>query len=197
MAILELSRPNQELDWLAVSGRKRFVHMGTDPKPSAHCHRSGRNEGRESDMRMKGILVAAIGFLGACCGAPISVWFQGVIPMNVNEKGKSTSVQLLIFQLSNDSNFGEATAESLWTDYRKVLRDELVAVTSVMVEPGADVDKPQEVWLGNLPGPVRFLGFLANFSKEDEMGSRKLLLKRDQALGVLLRLTGYHMAPRR
>jgi hypothetical protein len=60
------------------------------------------------------------------------------------------------------------------------------------VVPGSPDDKEARIDLGELPAGLRFVGILAMFPREDDKGTRKLLLSKDD-LGTVLRVTGYHI----
>ena len=143
-------------------------------------------------MRKSTILAAALALLSACGGGPTWVYLRGVKPMNENERKESTTVDVRIYQLRDDSRFNQATIDKLWTDEKGALADDLIAVKTVTVYPGTADDKLNEINLGELPDSVRFVGVLALFPKDDEKGPRKIVMPKADASKVL-RLTGYHL----
>lgn len=142
-------------------------------------------------MKKTAILGAALVLLSAC-GGPTWVYLRGVKPMNENERKESTTVDVRIYQLKDDSRFNQATIDKLWTDDKGALADDVVAVKQVTVYPGSADDKLNEINLGELPDSVRFVGVLALFPKEDDKGPRKVVMPKKEA-GKVLRLTGYHI----
>ena len=143
-------------------------------------------------MRKFAALSAALALLSAC-GGTTTVYLRGLKPMNENERKESTAVDLRIYQLKDDSRFNQATVDKLWTDDKGALADDLISVKTITVQPGVVDDKQVEIPLGELPDSVRFIGFFALFSKEDDKGPRKLVVARKEA-GNALRLTGFHIA---
>src|ERR1043165_214565 len=137
----------------------------------------------------KTILAAGLALLAAC-GGPSSLYYRGVKPMNENERKESNSVDIRIYQLKDDARFNQATIDKLWGDDKAALGDDLVAMKTATVFAGSADDKERSVELGELPESVRFVGVLALYPKEDDKGTRKILLARKE-LGHLLRVTGY------
>ena len=142
-------------------------------------------------MKKTAVLGAALVLLSAC-GGPTWVYLRGVKPMNENERKESTTVDVRIYQLKDDSRFNQATIDKLWTDDKGALADDIIAVKQVTVYPGTADDKLNEINLGELGDSVRFIGVLALFPKEDDKGPRKVVMPKKEAGGVL-RLTGYHI----
>ena len=140
----------------------------------------------------KSVLLGAALLLLSACGGPTWVYLRGVKPMNENERKESTTVDVRIYQLKDDSRFNQATIDKLWTDDKGALADDVIAVKQVTVYPGAADDKTNEINLGELPDSVRFIGVLALFPKEDDKGPRKVVMPKKEA-GSVLRLTGYHI----
>jgi type VI secretion system VasD/TssJ family lipoprotein len=142
-------------------------------------------------MRKTVSLAAALALLSAC-GGPTWVYLRGVKPMNENDRKESTTVDVRIYQLKDDSRFNQATVDKLWTDDKGALADDIIMVKQVTVYPGTADDKLNEINLGELPDSVRFIGVLALFPKEDDKGPRKIVMPKATA-GNVLRLTGYHI----
>jgi len=142
-------------------------------------------------MRKTVALCAVLALLSAC-GGPSWVYLRSVKPMNENERKESTTVDVRIYQLKDDSRFNQATIDKLWTDDKGALADDLLAVKQITIYPGSADDKLNEINLGELPDSVRFVGVLALFPKEDDKGPRKMALPKKEA-GTVLRLTGYHI----
>lgn len=136
-------------------------------------------------------LAAALALLSAC-GGPTWVYLRGVKPMNENDRKESTTVDVRIYQLKDDSRFNQATIDKLWTDDKGALGDDILMVKQVTVYPGSADDKLNEINLGELSDSVRFIGVLALFPKEDDKGPRKVVMPKASA-GNVLRLTGYHI----
>jgi len=142
-------------------------------------------------MRKTVALCAVLALLSAC-GGPTWVYLRGVKPMNENDRKESTTVDVRIYQLKDDSRFNQATIDKLWTDDKGALADDLIAVKQITIYPGSADDKLNEINLGELPDSVRFVGVLALYPKEDDKGPRKMVLPKGEA-GKVLRLTGYHI----
>src|SRR5258706_9720763 len=106
-------------------------------------------------MRMLAVLCAAVAALAAC-GGPSALYVRGVKPMNENDRKESTTVDIRVYQLKDDSRFNQATIDKLWTDDKGALADDLVAVKQETVYPGAADDKEKTITLGELPEHVRF-----------------------------------------
>ncbi len=142
-------------------------------------------------MKKTVTLCAALALLSAC-GGPTWVYLRGVKPMNENERKESTTVDVRIYQLKDDSRFNQATVDKLWTDDKGALADDLIAVKQITIYPGSADDKLVEINLGELPDSIRFIGVFALFPKEDDKGPRKMAIARKEA-GSVLRLTGFHV----
>jgi type VI secretion system VasD/TssJ family lipoprotein len=144
----------------------------------------------------KPALAAALALLAAlapsCGGGPQVLYVRGVKPMNENDRKESNSVDIRVYQLKDDARFNQATIEKLWTDDKGALGDDLVAMKGATVFAGSVDDKERTVELGELPESVRFVGVLALYPKEDDKGSRKLVLPKSE-IGTILRFTGYHI----
>ena len=140
-----------------------------------------------------GIALALIAALAPSCGGgPRSLYVRGVKPMNENDRKESNSVDIRVYQLRDDARFNQATIEKLWTDDKGALGDDLVAMKAATVFAGSGDDKERSVELGELPEMVRFIGVLALYPKEDDRGSRKIVLPKAE-VGNVLRFTGYHV----
>ena len=142
-------------------------------------------------MRKTVALCAVLALLSAC-GGPTWVYLRGVKPMNENDRKESTTVDVRIYQLKDDSRFNQATIDKLWTDDKSALADDLLSVKQITIYPGSADDKLNEINLGELSDSVRFVGVLALYPKEDDKGPRKMALPKGEA-GTVLRLTGYHI----
>jgi type VI secretion system VasD/TssJ family lipoprotein len=113
---------------------------------------------------MKRAAVLAI-MLIAGCGSD-TVRLRGVRPMNLNEAGESTPVNVRIYPLKDDKRFTESEFEDLWVRDKDVLQDDWVSVPTVTtVLPGDEKDPPQEIDLGNLPSEVKYVGVMALYGK--------------------------------
>src|SRR6185436_17627009 len=131
-------------------------------------------------MKKVAVLAAVVATLAAC-GGPARLYVKGVKPLNENDRKESTPVDVRVYQLKDDSRFNQAAIDKLWTDDKTVLGDDLVAVKVITVFPGSHDDQEKEIVIGELPPSVRFVGLLALFPKEDDKGSRKLILPADAA----------------
>jgi type VI secretion system VasD/TssJ family lipoprotein len=148
---------------------------------------------------MKRIAATSAGILAllAGCGGPTRIHVKGIKPLNENERKESTPVDIRIYQLKDDARFRQAPFENLWVKPKEALGDDVVAEKTVTVLPGAPDDRPREIDLGELPPPVRFIGVLALFPKEDEAKQRRVIVGHDEASSGVFELTGYHITWRR
>jgi type VI secretion system VasD/TssJ family lipoprotein len=144
-------------------------------------------------MKKVAMLAAVVAALAAC-GGPSRLYVKGVKPLNENDRKESTPVDVRVYQLKDDSRFNQAAIDKLWTDDKTVLGDDLVAVKVITVFPGSHDDQEKEIVIGELPQNVRFVGLLALFPKEDDKGSRKLILPASDAGKSILTFTGYHIS---
>ena len=126
------------------------------------------------------IAVACLLFLSACGGA-MSIYVRGLDPMNRNEKGESTPIDILIVQLKDDQKFKDAQWETLW-EPKKSLPDDTLDVKTYTVFPGKPDDDPKRVDLGELNADCRFIGIVAKYEPQGEAeGPRHVVLEKDDA----------------
>jgi type VI secretion system protein VasD len=144
-------------------------------------------------MKKVAVLAAVVATLAAC-GGPSRLYVKGVKPLNENDRKESVPVDVRVYQLKDDSRFNQAAIDKLWTDDKTVLGDDLVAVKVITVFPGSVDDQEREIEIGELPQQVRFVGLLALYPKDDDKGSRKLVVPASDAGKSILIFTGYHIS---
>src|SRR4051812_49485892 len=89
------------------------------------------------------ILAAVLALAVSACGGTqrVSMNLHGVSPLNVNDQNESTPVDVRFFALKSDAAFRSATVDALWTDFKKVLGDDLLGEPIVAtVFPGGAGD---------------------------------------------------------
>ena len=130
------------------------------------------------------VAAAAVG-----CGGPTIVRFQGIEPLNLNEKGETTPVEVRIFLLKDGGSFNKAQIEQLWgPKYKEVLGGDVVGEPrQVTIYAGAE----KKVDLGPIPAEVRFVGIMGMFGKREEKTERHFAVAKEDADDFLFELTGY------
>jgi type VI secretion system VasD/TssJ family lipoprotein len=126
------------------------------------------------------------------CGQTATLRLRGVAPLNRNDAGESTPVDVRIYQLRGDERFRKAAFEKLWTEDEKALGDDRLAAPRVVsILPGGANDQPLTVELGDLAANTRYLGLMALFGKADAKDNRTLVLTVDEANRETIVLNGY------
>jgi type VI secretion system VasD/TssJ family lipoprotein len=141
------------------------------------------------------LLLAGFLLLSAGCGdSRATLQLHGQSPLNANDQGESTPVDVRFYQLKNDAKFRSATVDSLWTDDKKILGDDLLGEpATATVFPGNAADAPVPFTV-NLDAQAHFLGVLALYHKADADDHRMLLIPIDDAGKETLLFTGYAVA---
>jgi type VI secretion system protein VasD len=126
------------------------------------------------------------------CSRAATLQVRGVAPLNLNDTGESTPVDVRIYQLKDDGAFKRATFEKLWTEDEKVLgQDRLAAPRVESIVPGSATDQPRRVALGELEVGTRFIGIMALYAKADARDTRILVLPVDEAEEPVIEFSGY------
>ncbi len=126
------------------------------------------------------------------CTRSTTLQMRGVAPLNLNDAGESTPVDVRIFQLKDDGAFRRATFEKLWTDDKAVLgQDSLAPYRVVSIVPGNTTDQPKQVAIAELEPGTRFIGIMALYAKADARDARVLVLPVDDADDPVIEFSGY------
>lgn len=126
------------------------------------------------------------------CTRSTTLQMRGVAPLNLNDAGESTPVDVRIFQLKDDGAFKRATFEKLWTDDKAVLgQDSLAPYRVVSIVPGNNTDQPKQVAIAELEPGTRFIGIMALYAKADARDARVLVLPVDDADEPVIEFSGY------
>ena len=126
------------------------------------------------------------------CSRSATLQMRGVAPLNLNDAGESTPVDVRIYQLKDDAAFKRATFEKLWTEDEKVLGQDRLAPPRVeSIVPGNPTDQPKRVALGELETGTRFIGVMALYGKTDARDARVLVLPIDDAEDPVIEFSGY------
>jgi type VI secretion system VasD/TssJ family lipoprotein len=139
-------------------------------------------------------LLPLLGFLGLSSAAPetVTISVRSVKPVFLNDQGDSNAVRLRFYLLKEDARFRKASIDDLWVEHSKMLGTDLLKLRDETVLPGEAKDPPKKLDLGDAPEGLKFVGVLALMNKEDQLGSRKILLTMND-LEKVLRVTGYHI----
>jgi type VI secretion system protein VasD len=136
--------------------------------------------------------VVALACLGSGCSRTATLQMRGLAPLNLNDTGESTPVDVRIYQLKDDAAFRRATFEKLWTEDDKVLgQDRLAPAKTESVVPGNPTDQPRRVELGELEVGTRFIGIMALYAKTDARDARTLVLPVNDAEKPVIEFSGY------
>jgi type VI secretion system protein VasD len=126
------------------------------------------------------------------CSSTATLQVRGVAPLNLNDAGESTPVDVRIYQLKDDAAFKRATFEKLWTEDEKVLgQDRLAAPRVESIVPGNATDQPKRIALGELEVGTRFIGIMALYAKTDARDARVLVLPISEAEKPVIEFSGY------
>ena len=129
------------------------------------------------------------------CSRTATLQLRGLAPLNLNDTGESTPVDVRIYQLKDDAAFRRATFEKLWTEDEKVLgQDRLAPPKTESVVPGNPTDQPKKVALGELEVGTRFIGIMALYAKTDARDARTLVLPVNDAEKPVIEFSGYGIA---
>lgn len=126
------------------------------------------------------------------CSRTATLQVRGVAPLNLNDAGESTPVDVRIYQLKDDGAFKRATFEKLWTEDEKVLGEDRLASPRVeSIVPGNATDQPKRIALGELEVGTRFIGIMALYAKTDARDARVLVLPINDAEEPVIEFSGY------
>lgn len=126
------------------------------------------------------------------CSRSATLQMRGVAPLNLNDAGESTPVDVRIYQLKDDGAFKRATFEKLWTEADKVLGQDYLAAPRVeSIVPGNATDQPKRITLGELEVGTRFIGIMALYAKTDARDARILVLPINDAEDPVIEFSGY------
>lgn len=123
------------------------------------------------------------------------MYLQGIKPLNVNDQGESTPVDVRVYILRDSGRFSRALYEDLWVSDKDVLgQDWIVEPRVYTVFPGEPDDPPQEIVLGTLEGDAQFIGIMALYGKRAaDARDPRLVLSTKMANGAVLRFTEYEV----
>ncbi len=139
--------------------------------------------------------VAAMIGLGAAlavsgCGS-ISVYARGVAPLNVNDHGESTPVDVRFYQLRKDARFRTASFDQLWLSDVDVLGpDKLGDRVIATVPPGSATDRVVEIDLGKRQGGAAWIGVMALYRSADGKAPRTAVIPVSEASSRVLTFSG-------
>ena len=126
------------------------------------------------------------------CTDSATLQMRGVAPLNLNDAGESTPVDVRIYQLKNDAAFKRATFETLWTEDKKVLgQDYLAAPLTESIVPGNATDQPKRIHMDELEAGTRFIGIMALYGKTDARDARLLVLPVEGVDKPVIEFSGY------
>ena len=139
-----------------------------------------------------GCLVLVLALSG--CGS-LTAHVRGIAPLNPNEYGESTPVDVRFYQLRRADRFRAASVEQLWTASDAALAtDRATDALVTTVVPGAAGDEPAAIDLGRRCSDTRFVGVLALFRHPDARDARALLVPVDELDDAVLDFSGSSIA---
>ena len=146
-------------------------------------------------MKTRAILLMVLAMtLLAGCGSTTSLRVHGISPLNKNEAGESTPVDVRIYMLRDDRKFTSAPFDQLWTSEKDALGNDMVGDhTLITVFPAEASDKPKDVSLGTVPADVKFIGVMALYPKQEDKGERRVAVPAGDAPGYVFEFTGYRI----
>ncbi|MHC4780006.1 MAG: type VI secretion system lipoprotein TssJ [Planctomycetota bacterium] len=127
----------------------------------------------------------------AGCGTDV-IYVKGVRPMNRNELGESTPVNVRIYLLKDDKKFRDSEFEDLWTGDKELLAEDLngpPVVTTVL--PGDEDDDPKKVDIGHVGSETRYVGFMALYPKSWKGQKRRRVVAAAESDHCVFELRGY------
>jgi type VI secretion system VasD/TssJ family lipoprotein len=136
---------------------------------------------------MRTLCVLAV-LLAGCSARTAQI--RGIAPLNQNDAGESTPVDVRFYSLRGDQQFQRAAFESLWVDASKVLGSDLVGqpvVTTVF--PGAAGDAARSIDLGPDSAHASHIGVMALFRQGDG-SKRTLVVPADRVGSVVIECVG-------
>jgi type VI secretion system VasD/TssJ family lipoprotein len=140
------------------------------------------------------VLLGSLAIALSGCG-PLTAHVRGIAPLNPNEHGESTPVDVRFYQLRRSERFRAASVEQLWTAADAALTTDRVCdpvVASVL--PGASEAEPSDVDLGRRRSGTEFVGVLALFRRGDARDARALVVPVDDLAGAVLDFSGCSVA---
>lgn len=143
-----------------------------------------------------GIRASSVILLALCsaCASPV-VYVRGLRPLNLNDAGESTPVNVRFYQLADNRKFQEAAFEDLWVKDEEVLGEDRLAPPKVVtVLPGGPEDEEQKVVLEDFQTSARYVGILALFSRSEGGRRRRLVLTEGEADGAVVEIQGFGVA---
>lgn len=150
-------------------------------------------------MRKAQILVAVVclAMLAGCSGSTV-LRIQGIAPLNLNEAGESTPVEVRIYMLKDNTKFDQAPFDQIWTAEKDALGGDIsgeVVLTTVF--PADKGDRPREITLGTVPPDVRFIGVMGLFPRFEGKDERRKSVPLGEAGGHIFEFTGYRIQLKR
>ncbi|GEM_PF-2082817 len=127
----------------------------------------------------------------SACASPV-IYVRGLAPLNLNEEGQSTPVDIRIYQLGDKRTFLETAFEDLWVKDEEILAEDMLAPPKVAtVLPRGAEDPPHRIPLGSLAKGTAYVGIMALFSRSETGRRRRLVLKEGDADGAVIELQGF------
>lgn len=130
-------------------------------------------------------LLVLLVLLAGCGGSTVRI--RGVVPLNRNADGESTTVDVRFYQLRDQARFQGAAFAALWTEAEKTLGPDLIGPPVVItVLPGAAGDPPRRVEVAAAP----WIGVMALMRSSDGQ-ARTAVLPGDRLSDAVIELSGY------
>lgn len=141
------------------------------------------------------VLALACGHLGGC--GYLTAHVRGLTPLNLNEHGESTPVDVRFYQLRRSDHFRAATVEQLWLADGPTLTTDLIGERVVAtIYPGTPDQQPCDVALGNRFGDTEYVGILLMCRHGDARDARVAIVRADDLGNRLLECSGCSIAVR-
>jgi len=132
----------------------------------------------------------ALGILAGCGSTSVRV--RGLRPLNLNEVGESTPVNIRLYQLADNRKFLEAAFEDLWVKDAEVLGEDLLVEPKVVtILPGGVEDDVVEVDLGKLKAGTNYVALMALFGRKETGQKRRWVVDADDADWIMFELQGF------
>ncbi len=156
----------------------------------------------DRNIRIKFVYAARVGLMSIITGALggcgyLTAHVRGLTPLNQNEHGESTPVDVRFYQLRRSDHFRAATVEQLWLADGPTLATDLIGERVVAtVYPGTVEQQPFDVALGHRAGDTEFIGVLLMCRHGDARDARVAIVRADDLDNRLLELSGCSIAVR-
>jgi type VI secretion system protein VasD len=125
------------------------------------------------------------------CGVD-AVFVRGIRPLNMNDKGESTPVNIRVYQLKDNRKFLDSVFEDLWLKDKEVLGEDLLGEATVAtVLPGSRDDGPQKVEIGEIASGTLYIGVMSLFARQSTGQDRRRTVRVEDSDHVVFELAGY------